>query len=189
MGSDSFRKAGYAAVDRICDYYASLSSRPVSAAVQPGFLSSSIPLHPPTIGEAWENIDNDYHSIIMPGITHWQHPNFYGYFPCNASFEGAIADLYCASISNPGFNWSVSPSVTELEILMVDWVGRMLGGLDGPVHPFGQPVADEPADSARAMGIDLEADPTWDEVVAAWESRRAMAAGRPAARARIVVSI
>ena len=127
MGSDSFRKAGYAAVDRICDYYASLSSRPVSAAVQPGFLSSSIPLHPPTIGEAWENIDNDYHSIIMPGITHWQHPNFYGYFPCNASFEGAIADLYCASISNPGFNWSVSPSVTELEILMVDWVGRMLG--------------------------------------------------------------
>lgn len=63
----------------------------------------------------------------MPGITHWQHPNFYGYFPCNASFEGAIADLYCASISNPGFNWSVSPSVTELEILMVDWVGRMLG--------------------------------------------------------------
>ncbi|CDR99979.1 hypothetical protein, partial [Sporisorium scitamineum] len=66
----------------------------------------------------------------MPGITHWQHPNFYGYFPCNASFEGAIADLYCASISNPGFNWSVSPSVTELEVLMVDWVGRMLG-LDG----------------------------------------------------------
>ncbi|SPO31567.1 related to Aromatic-L-amino-acid decarboxylase [Ustilago trichophora] len=127
MDIEGFRKAGYAAVDRICDYYSSLSSLPVSSAVQPGFLSSSIPLQPPTTGEEWKTIDNDYHNIIMPGITHWQHPNFYGYFPCNASFEGAIADLYCASISNPGFNWSVSPSVTELEILMVDWVGRMLG--------------------------------------------------------------
>ncbi|SPO48706.1 related to Aromatic-L-amino-acid decarboxylase [Moesziomyces antarcticus] len=127
MDIEGFRKAGYAAVDRICDYYASLAERPVSAQVQPGFLSASIPTSAPEIGEAWERIDNDYHSVIMPGITHWQHPNFYGYFPCNASFEGALADLYCASISNPGFNWSVSPSVTELEILMVDWVGRMLG--------------------------------------------------------------
>ena len=99
----------------------------MAAQVSPGFLSSSIPTSPPEESEPWSRIDNDYHTVIMPGITHWQHPNFYGYFPCNASFEGAIADLYCASISNPGFNWSVSPSVTELEILMVDWVGRMLG--------------------------------------------------------------
>ncbi|EST07375.2 Pyridoxal phosphate-dependent decarboxylase [Kalmanozyma brasiliensis GHG001] len=127
MDIEGFRKAGYAAVDRICDYYSSLSTLPVSAQVQPGFLSSSIPSHPPIAGEPWSTIDNEYHTTIMPGITHWQHPNFYGYFPCNASFEGCIADLYCASISNPGFNWSVSPSVTELEILMVDWVGRMLG--------------------------------------------------------------
>ncbi|SJX66387.1 related to Aromatic-L-amino-acid decarboxylase [Sporisorium reilianum f. sp. reilianum] len=127
MDIEGFRKAGYAAVDRICDYYASLATLPVSAAVEPGFLSASIPPTPPEHGQEWSQIDSDYHRIIMRGITHWQHPNFYGYFPCNASFEGAIADLYCASISNPGFNWSVSPSVTELEILMVDWVGRMLG--------------------------------------------------------------
>jgi aromatic-L-amino-acid decarboxylase len=68
---DSFRKAGYAAVDRICDYYASLAERPVSAQVQPGFLSASIPTSAPETGEAWERIDNDYHSVIMPGITHW----------------------------------------------------------------------------------------------------------------------
>lgn len=127
MDIEGFRKAGYAAVDRICDYYASLSTLPVSSAVAPGFLSHSIPSDPPNDPEEWETIDSDYHSIIMPGITHWQHPNFYAYFPCNASFPGAIADLYCAAISNPGFNWSVSPSVTELEILMVDWVARMLG--------------------------------------------------------------
>ncbi|TKY87550.1 hypothetical protein EX895_003564 [Sporisorium graminicola] len=127
MDIEGFRKAGYAAVDRICDYYTTLSTLPVSAAVEPGFLAASIPTTAPAHGEPWSSIDADYHNIIMPGITHWQHPNFYGYFPCNASFEGAIADLYCASISNPGFNWSVSPSVTELEILMMDWVGRMLG--------------------------------------------------------------
>lgn len=127
MDIEQFRQAGYAAVDRICDYYTNLSSLPVSSPVSPGFLSRSIPPLPPRNGEDWPTIDNDYHNIIMPGITHWQHPNFYGYFPCNASFPGAIADLYCAAISNPGFNWSVSPSVTELEILMVDWVGRMLG--------------------------------------------------------------
>ncbi|KAJ1024120.1 hypothetical protein NDA16_002959 [Ustilago loliicola] len=127
MDIEAFRKAGYAAVDRICDYYSSLSNLPVSSAVSPGFLSSSIPLTAPEKGEPFSQIDSDYHSIILPGITHWQHPNFYGYFPCNTTFEGLIADLYAASISNPGFNWSVSPSVTELEILMVDWVGRMLG--------------------------------------------------------------
>lgn len=127
MDIEAFRKAGYAAVDRICDYYSSLCNLPVCSAVSPGFLSEYIPLTPPEEGEQFSKIDSDYHTIIMPGITHWQHPNFYGYFPCNATFEGAIADLYAASISNPGFNWSVSPSVTELEILMVDWVGRMLG--------------------------------------------------------------
>ncbi|KAJ9475851.1 hypothetical protein PHBOTO_005937 [Pseudozyma hubeiensis] len=127
MDIEEFRRAGYLAVDRICDYYASLSNLPVSAQVSPGFLSQSIPSSPPASPEPWSTIDSDYHSIIIPGITHWQHPNFYGYFPCNASFPGMIADLYCASISNPGFNWSVSPSVTELEISMMDWVGRMLG--------------------------------------------------------------
>ncbi|PWY97942.1 PLP-dependent transferase [Testicularia cyperi] len=127
MDIEGFRKAGYAAVDRICDYYYSLDKKPVSAAVEPGFLSKSIPSTAPENPEPWSTIQDEFQSIIMPGITHWQHPNFYGYFPCNASFEGALADLYCASISNPGFNWSVSPSVTELEIIMMDWVAKMLG--------------------------------------------------------------
>lgn len=80
-----------------------------------------------------------------------------------------------------GGEWSLVQTVRHLVMAVDIWVGRMLGGLDGPVHPLGQPVADEPADSARAMGIDLEADPTWDEAVAAWESRRAMAAAAFAA--------
>ncbi|PWN47434.1 PLP-dependent transferase [Violaceomyces palustris] len=127
MDIEGFRKAGYQAVDRICDYYYSLEKRPVLPPVQPGFLSKSIPDQAPEEGEEWVRIEDDYQNVIMPGITHWQHPNFYAYFPCNASFEGALADLHCAAISNPGFNWSCSPSVTELEILMMDWIAKMLG--------------------------------------------------------------
>lgn len=99
----------------------------MAAQVEPGFLAKSIPSEAPESPQDFDLIQNEYESIIMPGITHWQHPNFYAYYPCNATFEGAIADLYCAAISNPGFNWNCSPSVTELEILMMDWIAKMLG--------------------------------------------------------------
>lgn len=75
-----------------------------------------------------------------------------------------------------GGEWSLTETVRHLVTAVDIWVGRMLGGLDGPVHPLGLPVADEPRESAVAMGIDPDADPSWDEVVAAWQSRRAMAA-------------
>ncbi|KAN0064853.1 hypothetical protein ACQY0O_001910 [Thecaphora frezii] len=127
MDIEGFRKAGYAAVDKICDYYYSLQNLPVTAQVKPGFLEDAISPDAPEEPEPWDVIHDDFHTKIMPGITHWQHPNFYGFFPCNTTFEGALADLYCAAISNPGFNWSCSPSVTELEILMVDWISKMLG--------------------------------------------------------------
>lgn len=123
----SFRKAGYEAVDAICDYYRTLEQRPVMAQVEPGFLRDALPTAAPEEGEQWGAIAKDYHDLILPGITHWQHPNFYGFFPCNATFEGALADLHAAAISNPGFNWAVSPSVTELELVTLDWVARMLG--------------------------------------------------------------
>lgn len=125
----SFRKAGYAAVDSICDYYARLQRNelPVASQVQPGFLSKLIPDHAPEDGEPWDLISSDYQSKIMPGITHWQSPSFYAYYPGNATFEGGLADLHAAMISNPGFNWACSPSVTELEIITLDWAARMLG--------------------------------------------------------------
>ncbi|KDN44103.1 PLP-dependent transferase [Tilletiaria anomala UBC 951] len=127
MDIEQFRNAGYAVVDQICEYYKNLEQRPVWAPVKPGFLGKSIPDSAPEEGEAWTVIFRDWEKVIMPGITHWQHPNFYAYFPSNATKEGILADMLAASISNPGFNWSCSPSVTELEILMMDWVAKMLG--------------------------------------------------------------
>jgi aromatic-L-amino-acid decarboxylase len=99
----------------------------VASQVQPGFLSKLIPDHAPEDGEPWDLISSDYQSKIMPGITHWQSPNFYAYYPGNATFEGGLADLHAAMISNPGFNWACSPSVTELDIITLDWAARMLG--------------------------------------------------------------
>jgi aromatic-L-amino-acid decarboxylase len=97
------------------------------AQVEPGFLAKSIPDEAPEEGEEWSTISSDYQNIILPGITHWQHPNFYAYFPANATFEGALADLYAASITNPGFNWSVSPSNTELELITLNWMAKLFG--------------------------------------------------------------
>jgi len=127
MDVEEFRKAGYAAIDAICDYYKSMDSLPVMAQVEPGFLRKSLPEEAPEKGEEWKVIAKDYQDKILPGITHWQHPNFHAYFPSNTTFEGMLADLHASAVSNPGFNWSVSPSVTELELITLDWTARMFG--------------------------------------------------------------
>jgi aromatic-L-amino-acid decarboxylase len=85
--------------------------------------------HPPEHGESAEQLAQGFKDSILPGITHWQHPSFFAYFPANASFEGILADLYSASVSNPGFNWACSPACTELETIVMNW-GVSLLGLD-----------------------------------------------------------
>lgn len=73
------------------------------------------------------DIQQDFHRVIMPGITSWQHPSFFAYFPSNASFEAILADMYSGAVTNPGFNWICSPAATELEMHMMDWSVRLLG--------------------------------------------------------------
>ncbi|ORY27788.1 putative aromatic-L-amino-acid decarboxylase [Naematelia encephala] len=127
MDIEQFRQAGYATVDAICDYYASIDSRPVKAEVQPGFLIESLPPSAPARGESMQHILADFQSLILPGITHWQHGKFFAYFPANSTFESMLGDLLATSVSNPGFNWVCSPACTELEQCVVDWTARMLG--------------------------------------------------------------
>lgn len=127
MDIEEFRKAGYAAIDRICDYYYSLSSLPVKPSVAPGYLSKHIPPALPQTSEPFNEILDDYTKLILPGLTHWQHPSFFGFFPTACTFQGIIADLLTSSTSNPGFNWAVSPACTELEVLMMDWAAGLLG--------------------------------------------------------------
>ncbi|KAJ3569602.1 hypothetical protein NP233_g4950 [Leucocoprinus birnbaumii] len=124
---EEFRKAGYAAIDRICDYYYSLSSLPVKPSVSPGYLSHHIPKTLPESSEPFNHILDDYTKLILPGLTHWQHPSFFGFYPTACTFEGMIADLLVSSACNPGFNWASSPACTELEVLMMDWAAKLLG--------------------------------------------------------------
>ncbi|KNZ73941.1 Tyrosine decarboxylase 1 [Termitomyces sp. J132] len=122
-----FRKAGYQAIDRICDYYYSLEKRPVISEVEPGYLKQYIPPAAPERGEHFDVIADDYQKLIVPGLTHWQHPSFFAYFPTGCSFEGILADLYSTATPNPGFNWTSSPACTELEAIVMDWACQLLG--------------------------------------------------------------
>ncbi|KAF8893891.1 pyridoxal phosphate-dependent transferase [Infundibulicybe gibba] len=127
MDIEQFRKAGYQAIDRICDYYYALQERPVISKVEPGYLKPLISSSVPEKGEDFNEIANDYQKIIVPGLTNWQHPSFFAYFPTACTFEGMLADLYSTSTCNPGFNWSSSPACTELEVIMMDWAAKLLG--------------------------------------------------------------
>ncbi|KAK0432104.1 pyridoxal-dependent decarboxylase conserved domain-containing protein [Desarmillaria tabescens] len=127
MDVEQFRKAGYQAIDRICDYYYSLQNKPVVARVPLGHLKAMLPSTPPELGEDFQIIADDYQRLIIPGLTHWQHPSFFAYFPVACTFEGILGDLYSSSVTNPGFNWACSPACTELEVIVMDWAAKLLG--------------------------------------------------------------
>ncbi|KAJ6614656.1 pyridoxal phosphate-dependent transferase [Mycena sp. CBHHK59/15] len=127
MDVEQFRKHAYQAIDRICDYYYSVEKNPLVAQVEPGYLRKLLPTSPPFHGENFDNIADDYQKFIIPGLTNWQHPSFFGYFPAACTWEGIIGDLYSGSIFNPGFNWLCSPASTELETVAMDWAAQMLG--------------------------------------------------------------
>ncbi|KAH9967309.1 aromatic-L-amino-acid decarboxylase [Russula dissimulans] len=127
MDIEQFRKAGYDAIDRICAYYYSLREKPVVAQVKPGYLRDLIPDFAPQKGHEWADIVDDYQKVILPGLTHWQHPSFFAYFPTASTFEGMLGDLLSSSTANPGFNWFASPACTELEAVIMDWAAKMFG--------------------------------------------------------------
>ncbi|KAM6502085.1 Pyridoxal phosphate-dependent transferase [Amanita muscaria] len=127
MDIEQFRKAGYQAIDRICDYYYSLQEQPVASHVEPGYLRLLVPPSPPEKGEDFQLVADDYQKFILPGLTHWQHPSFFAYYPTACTFEGMLADLYSTSTCNPGFNWYSSPACTELEAIVMDWAAQLLG--------------------------------------------------------------
>ncbi|KAF8602719.1 hypothetical protein BDV93DRAFT_533368 [Ceratobasidium sp. AG-I] len=133
MDVEQFRRAAYAAVDSICDYHQSLDQLPVVAQVEPGYLGKALPNEAPQKGEEFDAIARDYKQFIMPGITHWQHPSFFAYFPTANTFEGILADMLASSVSNPGFNWACSPACTELEAIVMDWAAKLFG-LDPTFH-------------------------------------------------------
>lgn len=127
MSPEEFRRHGHAVVDWIADYHSRIESFPVLSQVQPGEIRSMLPAKAPEQGEAFDKILNDIDRIVLPGITHWQSPNFFGYFPANASGPAILGDLLSSGLGVQGMLWSTSPACTELETHVLDWLVPMLG--------------------------------------------------------------
>jgi aromatic-L-amino-acid decarboxylase len=127
MSPEEFRRHGHEIVDWIADYYARIETFPVLSRVKPGEIRASLPKHPPAHGEPFEAMLADIEKLILPGITHWQSPNFYAYFPCNASAPAILGDLLSSGLGVQGMLWATSPACTELETHVMDWLAGMLG--------------------------------------------------------------
>lgn len=131
MSPDDFRTLGHRMVDWIADYWRDVETNPVLSRMKPGETLAKLPVEPPRNGladaAAWEAVFQDLQSIVLPGITHWQSPNFFAYFPANASGPGVLGELLSAGLGVQGMLWSTSPACTEIETRMMDWMARMLG--------------------------------------------------------------
>ncbi|MBN2411504.1 aspartate aminotransferase family protein [candidate division KSB1 bacterium] len=127
MTPDEFRKYGREVVDWIADYYENVEKYPVLSQVNPGDIRANLPVDPPEKGETFEHILRDMNNIILPGVTHWQSPNFFAFFPANASFPAILGELLSAGLGVQGMLWLTSPACTELETHVLDWLVEMMG--------------------------------------------------------------
>ena len=127
MDLDAFRRHGHAVVDLVADYLAGVEDRPVRAQVQPGEIDAQLATGAPESGEAVEQIIADFERVVMPGITHWQHPRFFAYFPANASPPSVLAEMLTAGIAAQCMLWQTSPAATEMETRVLDWVRQAIG--------------------------------------------------------------
>jgi len=126
MPPEEFRRWGHAVVDWIADYQKRIESLPVMAQVQPGQIRASLPAQPPEKGEPFDAILADVNKLLLPGITHWQSPNFFAYFPANNSGPSILGELLSAGLGVQGMLWATSPACTELETHVLDWLVDLL---------------------------------------------------------------
>src|SRR5215207_8036526 len=127
MSPEDFRRQGHAAIDWIADYWASLDDLPVRAQVTPGDVRRQLPASAPEDGEPFDAVLADLDRVVVPGLTHWQHPRYFAYFPANSSPAAILGDLLSSGIGAQGMIWATSPAVTEVEQVVVDWLAQALG--------------------------------------------------------------
>lgn len=127
MTPGDFRKFGHILVDWLADYHAALPNRPVMAQVAPGDVKRQLPREPPREGETMEAVIADLDRIVLPGLSLWQHPRFFAYFPGNALFSGVLGDIVSTGLGVIGLSWQSSPALTEIEEVVTDWVRGMVG--------------------------------------------------------------
>src|SRR5215204_131480 len=127
MTPEEFRVQGHRIIDWIADYRARVESLPVMARTEPGDIKKQLPATPPDTPESFDAIVADLERIIVPGLSHWQHPSFFGYFPSNGSLASVLGDYVSTGLGVLGLAWQSSPALTELEEVVTDWMRSMVG--------------------------------------------------------------
>ena len=127
MNPSDFSKHARAVVDWVAEYRAHIAERPVMARTTPGEIRAQLPPSPPEQGEPFDAMLRDFDTIIAPGITHWQSPDFFGYFPSGASLASVLGDYLSSGIGAVGLSWQACPALTELEEVVTDWMRQMVG--------------------------------------------------------------
>jgi aromatic-L-amino-acid decarboxylase len=130
MTPDEFRAAGHRLIDWIADYRSGIERFPVMARTEPGAIRRSLPAQPPRDPEPFDALLRDVDRIVVPGLSHWQHPQFFGYFPCNGSLASVLGDYLSTGLGVLGLAWQSSPALTEVEEVVIDWMRQMLGLAD-----------------------------------------------------------
>jgi aromatic-L-amino-acid decarboxylase len=127
MSVEEFREAAGELVEFICDYYAGIEQRRVRPGTVPGEVFEALPAAPPASGGPFDDVLGDVSETVLPHLTHWQHPGFFGYFPANASFPAILGDLLSSALGVQGMLWQTSPACTEVETRVLDWLALALG--------------------------------------------------------------
>jgi aromatic-L-amino-acid decarboxylase len=127
MTPEEFRKAGHQLIDWIADYRERVGDLPVMARTAPGDIRARLPAMPPHSSEPFADILRDLEQILVPGLSHWQHPSFFGYFPSNGLLSSVLGDYASTGLGVLGLSWQSSPALTELEEVVTDWVRQMVG--------------------------------------------------------------
>jgi aromatic-L-amino-acid decarboxylase len=123
---EDFKRHGHELIDWIADYVENIEQQRVTAEVKPGDVRAQLPEHPPVAPDGFNAVMADTNDIVVPALTHWQHPSFFAYFPANSSYPAILGDLLTAGLGVQGMSWVTSPACTEIETLMVDWMQELL---------------------------------------------------------------
>lgn len=137
MDREEFRKRAHELVDWMADYFGNVEQYPVKSNVSPGDIIKQLPPSPPESGEPFDALFKDFQDIILPGMTHWQHPSFFAYFNANNSYPSVLGEMLMSTLGAQCMSWQTSPSAAELEERVMQWLGQMTGmppGFTGVIH-------------------------------------------------------
>lgn len=127
MDSEQFRECAKATIEMLIDYYENIRNRNVLPSVEPGYLLKLLPENAPEEPEDWKTVLNDFSEKIMPGVTHWHSPHFHAFYPTGCSYPSIIGNILSDGLGVIGLTWMASPACTELEVVTMNWFGKLLG--------------------------------------------------------------